>query len=129
VLVDRDDDVSAPATVRVTVGENPSPQLCTGCDPYIIVVQGATYKVPADQLLKLVESDQDESLEFQSRTPNAREGEDGSIVYGPAPAQGTDSFTFVAHDGNSASNERTVRVCIKPDEASDPPPGCVPPQA
>jgi hypothetical protein len=128
VVVDRDGDVSAPATVRVTVGENPAPRLCTGCDPYIVVEQGKTYKVPADQLRKLVESDQDEALEFQPTTGNAQQGDNGSIVYGPAPAQGEDSFTFVAHDGNSASNERTVRVCIKPDADTPPPTGCVPEQ-
>ncbi|PRX49648.1 Ig-like domain-containing protein [Salegentibacter salegens] len=109
---------SSPATVTITVNEvvppNTAPQ--TVDDDYE-VDQDETLTISAPGVLENDIDDQNDDLTVQIVTPPANGtvslDPDGSFTYEPdAGYFGTDTFTYIANDGNLYSDEATVTINI-----------------
>jgi hypothetical protein len=132
VVVDDDDDVSNPATVRVTVGNNAPPEI----DPNGAVIHVREGKAAAGDLSERVPIDPNDASKGTRQLASDPDGDsltyilrsnkehvelknDGQFVYTPNTVAGTeDSFTFVVSDGNSESNVGNVRVVIDAPDVS-----------
>jgi len=109
VVVDDDGDVSAPATVTISVGANLPPEISSG---------GGTFEVTQGEpavtgnLNDIVRDPEDDRLTFalvSSGFVPVTVDSDGRFRYGPAETPGTDEFTFSVSDG---TNERTGKVTV-----------------
>jgi hypothetical protein len=109
VVVDSGGDVSRPAVVRATIVRNQSPQ-----------VKNGTVAVPQNRqavgsIAKLGWDPEKDSITFVLRSSPAGQltlKPDGSFVYEAPSGVDVDTFTFVANDGNSDSNEGELRIQI-----------------
>ena len=109
VVVDSGGDVSRPAVVRATIVRNQSPQ-----------VKDGTVAVPQNRqavgsIAKLGWDPEKDSITFVLRSSPAGQltlKPDGNFVYEAPSGVDVDTFTFVANDGNSDSNEGELRIQI-----------------
>jgi hypothetical protein len=101
--------VSRPAAVRATIVRNQSPQ-----------VKNGTVAVPQNRqavgsIAKLGWDPEKDSITFVLRSSPAGQlilKPDGSFVYEAPSGVDVDTFSFVANDGNSDSNEGELRIQI-----------------
>jgi hypothetical protein len=115
VVLDNDGEVSKPATVRATVVTNKSPQVKDGA---VSVPQN---RQAAGSIAKLGWDPEKDSITFSLRSSPAGQltlKPDGSFLYQAPAGVDVDTFSFVANDGNTDSNEGHLSIQVTQAQAT-----------
>jgi hypothetical protein len=109
VVVDNNGDTSPPATVRATVVRNQAPQVKNGT---VAVPQN---RQASGSIAKLGWDPEKDTLTFALRSSPAGQltlEPDGRFLYQAPAGVEVDTFSFVANDGNSDSNEGQLSIQV-----------------
>jgi hypothetical protein len=115
VVIDNDGEVSKPATVRASVVANKAPQVKDG------TVSVPQNRQAAGSLAKLGWDPEKDVITFSLRSSPAGQltlKPDGSFLYQAPSGVDVDTFSFVANDGNSDSNEGHLSIQVTQAQAT-----------
>ncbi|MDQ1514348.1 MAG: hypothetical protein QOE80_178 [Actinomycetota bacterium] len=115
IVIDNDGEVSRPATVRASVVANKAPQVKDG------TVSVPQNRQAAGSIAKLGWDPEKDSITFSLRSSPAGQltlKPDGSFLYQAPAGVDVDTFSFVANDGNTDSNEGHLSIQVTQAQAT-----------